>query len=69
MGNKKIEIDDFILPQKEIDIGIKINPKARIIDFADLELKAVDPSVRSAIEWHLDSARGRLKKLKELFGN
>jgi hypothetical protein len=67
MSNKKIEIDDFILPQQEIDIGIKINPKARIIDFANVQLNAMDANLKGAIDWHLDSAKSKLKKLKDLF--
>ncbi len=67
MSNKKIEIDDFILPQQEIDIGIKINPKARIIDFANVELNTIDPNLKGAIDWHLDSAKSKLQKLKDLF--
>jgi hypothetical protein len=68
MSNKsKIELDDFISPEREIDIGIKINPKARIVDFADIRVSAIDPNIRGAINWHLSNAKSKLQRLKDLF--
>ncbi len=66
---KKIEIDDFILPERKIDIGIKINPKARIIDFADIKVSSIDPNIKGAIQWHLSSAKSKLEKLKTILGS
>lgn len=61
-----MDIDDFIDPTKKIDIGIKINPKARIVDFADIKIAAIDPNIKGGIEWHLGRAQEKLKKLKEV---
>lgn len=60
----KIKIDDFIDPDKTINIGIKVNPKARIVDFADMKIASIAPNVRSGIEWHLSEVKNKLGKLK-----
>jgi len=69
MSNKELDISDFIDPTRKIDIGIKINPKARIVDFADVKIAAIDPNIKGGIEWHLSRAQEKLKKLKGMLGS
>lgn len=66
MAKKTAEIDDFIDPHHKIDIGIKINPKARIVDFADMKIDLIAPNIKGGIEWHLQNARTKLQKLKKI---
>ena len=64
MAKKIADIDDFIDPHHKIDIGIKINPKARIVDFADMKIDLIAPNIKGGIEWHLQNAQAKLKKLR-----
>ena len=63
---KKFELDDFLPTNQEVDIGIKINPKARIVDFAEVRLTSIDRNLKGAIEWHIENTRNKLKKLQDL---
>jgi DNA-binding transcriptional MerR regulator len=69
-----IEIDDFISEEMKVEeaevrvgAGSKINPGARLLDFANLEVPLVDLAVKRGIEDRMVSIRANIAKLKNLW--
>ncbi len=74
---RRIEIDDFIISPKEIEaketpakieLGSKIEPGAKLMHFANLEIPSIDPKIKNKIKRHLSEAKENLQKLKILHG-
>ena len=64
-----IEIDNFIDKSVKIKTGVKLDPKARLVDFANIEIFAIDPRIKVEIEDSLNRSKENLMKLKSLFRN
>lgn len=70
----QIEIDDFIDPKvkffeeekRSSKVDVNVNPTARLLEFANITIPAIDPKIRNKIEKRLDSACDGLRKLKLL---
>jgi hypothetical protein len=45
----------------------KLDPSARLVDFAHIEIHEIDPKIREKIEEHLKNAKANLTKLQLLF--
>ncbi len=67
MTNKKnIEIDDFIVEELIEKPIKKVDPKARLIDFANIKVAAIDPRVKKEINDLIDSAKSKISRIKSL---
>lgn len=64
--SSEIDLDDFIDPSVEIKVGAPIDPRSKLIDFANIKVAAIDPAVRQKVEQHLHDARVKLDHLKSL---
>ncbi len=62
---KSTEIEDFIDPKVEIKVGAKIDPNAKLVNFSNIKISAIDPQVREEINQHLYNIRSNLWKLKK----
>jgi len=78
----RIGIDDFIAPEVRIETGVeisekkflpkkimpgsKINPEARLADFANLEVPAIDLSIKNKVQKHLKNAKNHAQKMRIL---
>lgn len=61
-----IEFDDFINPDIEIETGIAIDPKAKLMNFSKIKVAAMDPNIRKEIAESVKGIRSNLKKLKSV---
>lgn len=66
---REIELEDFINPEIEIETGAKISPKARLSDFSNIKMSAIDPRLKQEISQSLKNAKVNLSKLKNLLKN
>ncbi len=67
MTNKKnIEIDDFIVEELIEKPTKKVDPKAKLIDFANIKVAAIDPRVKKEINDLIDSAKSKISRIKSL---
>jgi DNA-binding transcriptional MerR regulator len=72
----RIEIDDFILDEAVAKIpaakktkiipGTKIDPSAKLLDFANLEVPLVDLKVKKEVNQRLQRVRNNLEKIKAM---
>lgn len=63
---REIEFDDFIDPEVEIETGVAINPKAKLMNFAKIKVTAIDPKIHKEISEAMVRIRGNLQRLKSL---
>lgn len=63
---QQMDLDDFIDPSVEIEVGASIDPQAKLRDFAKLKIADMDPRVRQTITESAANIRKNLKKLKQL---
>jgi hypothetical protein len=66
MTKKQIDFDDFIDPDIEIETGIAINPKAKLMNFAKIKVAAIDPKIHKEISESMQRIRANLQRLKSL---
>ena len=72
----RIEIDDFLAKEEEVKIfpkknakimpGTKIDPTAKLLDFANLEVPLVDLKVKKEVNLRLQRIKNNLEKIKLL---
>ena len=72
----RIEIDDFLAKEEEVKIfpkknakimpGTKIDPTAKLLDFANLEVPLVDLNVKKEVNLRLQRIKNNLEKIKLL---
>ena len=65
---RAIEIDDFISEEHDLLVEIeghsKVNPKAKIMDFFDIEIGEIDPQTKRELKENIAGIRQKLKNLK-----
>lgn len=68
-SSQEIEIDDFINSEVKVEIGSKIDPAAKLMDFSNIKVSLFDPRIKKEISHFLQSARQNLKRLKTISDN
>ncbi len=66
LDKKHIEFDDFIDPDVEIETGVTIDPKAKLVNFAKIKVVAIDPRIHKEIDESIKRIEKNLQKLKAL---
>jgi hypothetical protein len=65
---REIEIEDFISAEDELLVEIeghsKVNPKAKIMDFFDIQIGELDPQTKRELKENIAEIRQKLKGLK-----
>ena len=59
----KIELDDILGNKK---LSRKVDPNAKLSDFADIKINAVHPEIRSEVEKNLKNIRSNVNEMKHL---
>lgn len=63
--NKTNQVEQAqLFKNSEIESGVTIDPKAKIMNFAKIKVSAIDPKVSETIEQSLKNIRENLEKLK-----
>lgn len=62
MDKKSFTLDDFI----GAEVSRKIDPQAKISNFSELKVSAIDPRIRKEVEERLKNIKLNLNKLKQL---
>jgi hypothetical protein len=60
------EFSDFISSEVEIETGVAINPKAKLLNFAKIKVTAIDPKIHRKVDEAVQRIEKNLKNLKEL---
>ncbi len=66
VAERSAEVSDFIDPKIKIKTAFKINPDAKLIDFADIGMVDINPELKQKIEDKLEIVLTNLKKLEGL---
>lgn len=68
MTSKKynFEFEDFLSEEIEIEAGVAIDPKAKMINFAKIKVAAIDPKIQNEIDETLTRIHKNLRHLKLL---
>lgn len=64
---EKIEIEDFIDSNIQVETGIAIDPKLKIMHFSNIKVPAIDPKVRENIRERIKNIRMILREAREKF--
>ena len=64
--NRNFEFEDFIDSNVEIETGVAINPKAKLMNFAKIKVAAIDPKIHKEVDEAVARIRKNLKQLKAL---
>lgn len=58
------EIDDFIDPNVNVEIGVNIDPQAKLMNFSKIKVWAIDPKMKSEIVEKIGNIREELQSFK-----
>ncbi len=61
---KKIEIEDFISKKTATNIGKRLDPSSKMLDFADIKISKIHPEVQKEINEKIKNIKENLKVLK-----
>ncbi len=64
-AKNNFELDDFIADDLQIVAGTKINPKAKLRNFAKIKVAAIDPKIHKEVSDSLRKIEKSLDKLKK----
>jgi len=64
---EKIEIDDFIDPHIQIETGIAIDPKLKLMNFSNIKVLTIHPKIRENIRAKIKNIRATLHEAREKF--
>ncbi len=64
MNKKNHDLEDFIDADFEMKSHTTIDSKAKLSDFANIEIPAVDPQIHKKISQRLENIKANLHQLK-----